>query len=271
MHDAEIGTGFDLQGVVVLHHQGNDGRFDLGEQFGDIDALDQHIHLAGLDLGEIEDVVDEAEEVLAGGANSAEVGDNPILLEFRGFLDQHFAVADDGIERRAQFVAHIGKKLALRLICRVGLQLGFFEFGLAALEFGNVGVNADDAAAGRQLFADADPIAGGIVLFDDALRILVLLEAIFEPVVCAQVADIGDPAIESGGKNIAECHAGNDHIRQTGEQRAIITVGDDQVVVGVEEHKSFGYRLDRRFDRASLRVRFRLKALAFGIAGFEQG
>ena len=52
--------------IVALH---------LGEQVGDVERLEEEVHLAGLDLGEVEDVVDQAEQVLAGAADLLEVGD----------------------------------------------------------------------------------------------------------------------------------------------------------------------------------------------------
>src|SRR3979409_2416559 len=46
-----------------------------------------------------------------------------LTIEF-GVLKKNFAKSDNGIERRAQFVAHLGKEDGFRAICYVRLFLG---------------------------------------------------------------------------------------------------------------------------------------------------
>ena len=71
------------------------------------------LHTPGLDLGEVQDVVDEREEVLAGGV------DIPEVLVLLGVqlpehpLEQHLGEADDGVQGRAQLVGHVGQELGL--------------------------------------------------------------------------------------------------------------------------------------------------------------
>src|SRR3954454_793620 len=67
--------------------------------------------LAGLDLGEIEHVVDQPEKVFAVLLDAIE---NPAHFG-RGLaidvIDNELGIAEDSIERRAQLMTHIGKKL----------------------------------------------------------------------------------------------------------------------------------------------------------------
>src|SRR5262249_8198357 len=86
------------------------------------------LHAPGLDLGEIENIVDERKEMAAGAENAVErLG---VLLCGLGVLAQHLADADDGVERRAQLVAHVGEELRL-VLARLGkltaLVLDFIE------------------------------------------------------------------------------------------------------------------------------------------------
>ena len=53
-----------------------------------------------------------AEQVLAGGVDLLEVGDEVLVAQVFGLFLQHLAVADDGVERRAQLVGHVGQELA---------------------------------------------------------------------------------------------------------------------------------------------------------------
>ena len=71
--------------------------------------------LAGLDLGDVEHGVDEAQQVLAVGADAREgvhrfLGQRPV----EAFLHQ-LGVAEDGGERGPQLVAHVGDELRLVL------------------------------------------------------------------------------------------------------------------------------------------------------------
>ena len=64
----------------------------------------------------------------------------------RRFLLQHFGEADDGVERRAQFVAHGGEEAALGGIGALGLGAGVFKRLLLQLAPGDVAQHRDDFA-----------------------------------------------------------------------------------------------------------------------------
>ena len=72
----------------------------------------RELHAPGLDLGEVEHVVDEAQQVLAA---RLDVGER--LLQVGRHLavdlaEDHLVEAEDGVQRRAQLVAHAGEELA---------------------------------------------------------------------------------------------------------------------------------------------------------------
>ncbi|MEZ4453347.1 MAG: hypothetical protein R3B09_28040, partial [Nannocystaceae bacterium] len=81
-----------------------------------LDALaDAHRHpldleLAGLDLREVEDVVEEAEERLAAGPH--QLGERALLRVEVG-LEEEPGHADHRVHRRPDLVAHVGEELAL--------------------------------------------------------------------------------------------------------------------------------------------------------------
>ena len=100
----------DFETVRVRRRQRLDDRAHLLDQTGEIDLFEIEVHLAGLDLRQIEDVVDQAEEMPAGIADLGEVGQKLVLpLVLRGLV-QHLAVADDRVQRRPQLVAHAGEE-----------------------------------------------------------------------------------------------------------------------------------------------------------------
>ena len=106
------------------------------------------VEIAGLDLRHVENAVDDRQEMLAGTVDQRGIFVAALAVEQKlVFLHQHIGEADDGIERRAQFVAHGGEEAAfgvigaLRFGMRVELRL------LQALAFGDVAQHRDDFAA----------------------------------------------------------------------------------------------------------------------------
>ena len=126
-HAAEVVRRPDFERVAVLLGQRNDERAHLFEQRHDLDVFEIDVHPAGLDLRQIENVVDQAEQMAAGAFDLLEVGNETFLAEIGRLFLQDLAVADDGVERRAQLVAHIGEELRLVLA-------GDFEFAALVLD-----------------------------------------------------------------------------------------------------------------------------------------
>ena len=91
--------------------QKNDGK--LAHKLREFIIFLFELHLAGLDLGEIEDVVDDREKTLAGVLDILDV-----LIGLLGeFLAQKdIRHADDRVHRGPDIVGHIGQKCRLRLV-----------------------------------------------------------------------------------------------------------------------------------------------------------
>src|SRR5262249_42794935 len=86
--------------------------------------------LTSLDLGEVEHVIDEPKQVLAIALQSLEHSQHLFRRLAVSAVRHQFGVAQDGIERRAQLVAHIGEKLRLvlaRLFKLPALVLNFVK------------------------------------------------------------------------------------------------------------------------------------------------
>ena len=75
------------------------------------------IQLAGLDLGEVQDVVDQPEQVLCRGLDLADV---VVLARRQVGLECQVAHADDGVHGRADLVAHVGQEITLGLRSALG-------------------------------------------------------------------------------------------------------------------------------------------------------
>src|SRR5664279_4533102 len=74
----------------------------------EVDVL-QH-HLCSADLGEIEHVVDDLEEVVRGGIDLAQPVSQRLIM---GVTQKKIGQTNDGIHRSADFVAHVRKERGL--------------------------------------------------------------------------------------------------------------------------------------------------------------
>ena len=86
--------------------------------------------LAGLDLGEIENIVNQAQQMTAVAFKPFEHSAHFFGWLAIGAVRHQFGISQNGIERRAQLVAHIGEELRLvlaRLFELPALVLDFVE------------------------------------------------------------------------------------------------------------------------------------------------
>src|SRR5215467_6903192 len=106
---------FDNKAVFVLLGELSRGADDFIDKPGQIDRLEIEFKLAGLDLREVENLVDEAKQVSTSAVHALQRLQRLFRAEARRVGDHHLGQSDDGIERRAQLVAHTGKELRLAL------------------------------------------------------------------------------------------------------------------------------------------------------------
>src|SRR5688572_28259840 len=108
------------------------------------------IKLTGFDFRQIEDIVDQLEQMLAGRMNRLEVLLGISFVASVPALEQ-LRKTQDRVHRCADVVAHISEKLALRLVRSLRLLFCFAQLDLTLLELRHV-VEADEYA-GRPLAA----------------------------------------------------------------------------------------------------------------------
>ncbi len=109
----------ELEPLVVglLGRQRDDG----GDDVVDLEVRGLEVELAGLDLREVEDVVDDPEQ---GRAGIVDLADVVALLGGERRLEGEVRQADDGVHRRPDLVAHVGQEHRLHLRRLLGLALG---------------------------------------------------------------------------------------------------------------------------------------------------
>ena len=91
------------------------------ERLGQREGRDLEIDLAGLDLREVEDVVDQRQQVACRAEDVVEVLGLLLVDLAEQLLAQHLREAADRVQRRPQLVRHVGQEL--RLVATGGLEL----------------------------------------------------------------------------------------------------------------------------------------------------
>ena len=115
----------ELQGLALVLGLGQEDGVQLLHQLRQAEGRDVQRRLAALDLAHVQHVVDEAEQVVAGGGDLP--GVFPHLLRGLRVLVQQHRKADNGVHGGADVVGHIGQKRALGLVGPVGLGEGLAE------------------------------------------------------------------------------------------------------------------------------------------------
>ena len=134
----DIGRAFDKEAVFVLFRQPTRGADHLVDQRGDFHRFQIEVQFSRLDLRQVENLIDEVEEMLAGAMDAAERLGGLFRPKTRRIADHHVGQPDDGIQRRAQLMAHIGEETRLGAAHCFGLIACSGERFLVVFAFGHV-------------------------------------------------------------------------------------------------------------------------------------
>src|SRR6516225_8692304 len=120
----------DFEGQLFVSRQRLQRAADgLGDVLNAVIGEFEH-ELTGFDLGQIEHVIDKSEQVLAVGLKAFEYAKHLLRWLAVSAVRHQFGVTENGVERGAQLVAHIGEELRLvlaRLFKLPTLVLNFIE------------------------------------------------------------------------------------------------------------------------------------------------
>ena len=260
----EVGRDAGGELELLVAGAGGDDAHRLVEQRVEAEILEVEADAAGLDLGHVEHVVDDVEQVFA-----ARVDVLAVFLVFVGAERAEHAQlhdlreADDGVERRAQLVAHIGEEFRLRLVGFLGAGLlgGVFlgELAEALLRGAQVGDRRHQPALAvdqlllvrlqrRDVGADRDVAAVlGAALAD--VQPAAVLELRLEGAGAGQGRTVADDLVAhhrlaAGGHHGLVGRADGDRLVRQVVQLLEIGVAEHQPVVGVPQHEGLGDGLD---------------------------
>ena len=116
------------------------------DAFGDdaigVDAAECQLHPPRFDLRQIEKIVDETHHVAAGRMDVLQVIAITFVAQRPQLLFHHdFCKADDGVQRRAHFMADLGKKVGFQCTHALGLAARFLELALGVFPLREVAQN----------------------------------------------------------------------------------------------------------------------------------
>jgi hypothetical protein len=80
------------------------------KSLGHVERRERQVHPTGLDLRQIQDVVDQGEEVLTGREDVPEVLGLLLVHLAEQAVQEHLGEADDGVEGGPQLVGHVGQE-----------------------------------------------------------------------------------------------------------------------------------------------------------------
>ncbi len=148
-------VGRDVVGELQPFLVGAQGERGHGvvQGIAEVEVDEIQVELAGLDLGEVEDVVDHGQQVIGRELHHPEV---LALLGGELGVESQLGHADDAVHGRADLVAHVGQELALGAGGRLGGLLGLAHRGLGLLFGVDVGVHPDPFPDPAPLGQDGD-------------------------------------------------------------------------------------------------------------------
>ena len=240
------------QAIAFFGDQRSNGAFDIDQELFQADRLDIELHLARLDLRKIEHIIDQCEKVTARSHDLAEIGDKAGLIPIAGILHQHFAIANDRIERRAQFVAHRGEETALFLAGDFRAAPCFLKLRLTVLQISDIGIDRDRTAFRRLALGNAYPGAVGKLSFHCTLRVPLAAHCLLEPSLPLGTIYFGPATLRLRAHDFFEAGSGCHKVRCLGENLQIALVHEDKLVIGVEQGKAIGNGFDCGPDSVAL-------------------
>ncbi len=122
----QLGSDLDVEAESLAGGRLTQLLLDVAHHPVEHEAAGGEFQLARLDLGKIEDVVDDAQQVLARVVDLVQVA---AQLRVGVRLQRQVGHADDAVHRGADLVAHVRQEVALGLVGRIGARLEFVQRG----------------------------------------------------------------------------------------------------------------------------------------------
>ena len=148
----------DVEGERLLLHQRLDLLRDLRHDVAERDVVEVERHAAGFDLGQVEDVVDQREQVLRRALNAIQAFFLPRRELAVDPVEHQRRVADERVDRRPQLVRHAGEELRLEPVRLLQLARLPLEPGVLLGEVGGGGLNAVLELARERLELVVEPL-----------------------------------------------------------------------------------------------------------------
>ena len=208
--------------------------FEAAQQMAEIVVDRRYVETPGLDLGEIEHVVEDRHQRLAAVENRLDL----VALLGREIARGHdLRHAENAVERRADLVADIGEKGRLGLVGGFGLLACLLQFAFAFPEHRDVGADRDPAAEGQRNLDDLHHRAEMGLQFDRlaAHQRLVDVPGHGKRFIVRQS---GDHFLDRDIRRFEISLAFPERLVGEGEVALVLRVGEKDFVIGTENDKA---------------------------------
>ena len=255
-------VGVDAQRNGLAAHVGRQNNRHVAHQLVNQKGVRVERHLAGLDFGEVQDVVEQAEQRACGP-----FGLDGVVGLARGErgAPQQRQHAQNRIHGRANFMAHVGQKLTLRARRFLGCFGGLHQLG-------NVNAKAHGVAVGHAALDDAHAAPIGATAHQTGVAGAVQGHPLGHPVVDAALRFGVLAAQRAFAHDVFKRRARHDHVGHRRIEFTEFFVAKNQLVGGVKQHKGFVDGVNRAAQQlfAALQLGARFALLGdVGVGGHE--
>jgi hypothetical protein len=167
-----------------------------------------------------------------------------MLVDRQAGPGHHLRHANDAIQRGADFMAHIGQKLALGAAGGLGGVARLGQGGGVVLEVRDVGADGDGAAGRGAAVGDAQPPVSGDALLERGGQRLARLHTLGDPRVLPPDGVGVEAFTQADPDDLAEGHSDLQIGRKFGIHLGVAVVPQRQPVVGVVEGHAVRHGVD---------------------------
>ena len=176
---------------------------DFGQQLRQVERLQRQLDAAGVQARQVENLIDQLQQRAARSQRDVEITPLRRLL---GGLEGELGQAEQAVERRAQFVAHVGQELALGVAGPLGLFALALRLGQGDVEL--LGALGHHRAQAMAVFVELLPVELLLMhVADHAAHAQATLRVVLGAAAAAEPA----PAAVGQAQPIAGCPGAGSH------------------------------------------------------------
>ncbi len=229
--------------IGVLRHR-HHGRDDVAQNGGGFDAFERQLELPRLDAGQIQHIGDQVQEMLSAAFDDVDIFGLPRRQRTGLTQLQHLAEADDGVQGRAELMAHAGEEVGLGVARKLGRLARLLQHRQVAFSIGHVHAQRDDAAIGHPPFDRLDRLVADMQQ-RDAFAGAESRHAALHPPFEIVLGVVNQTGFRHASENRLRRLANSQFALQRRVRDVTARIAENEPLLGVEHHDPAGKPFDR--------------------------